>query len=210
MTRRQSVALLAAGCILAIAASSILSEPLHMVECYSWGKETNGLRVAVATVKSEYKNNEEELLEPPKDGNNIEFRVALQNVGDKDFVLNLGTMLINGSQYSSAITLSITGSNGVTKVLCDNDDRRPGVIGRRDPFVVPLPAGCTYILRINFENYWFSPGDSSLQKGEYQVKAELDGKAVTLRSANGDMKGLSLMPYWTGKVTSGTMRFTVE
>lgn len=183
-----------------------------MVEHYDWGTTTNGLRLAVATVKSEYRNHEEELSDLPGKHDDIEFRVALQNVGDKDLVLDLGSMIGNGPHqcYSTMVTLSFTDSSGVTNVLKDNCGRRPGVAGRMDHFVAPLPIGCTYILKVSFDNYWFSATNSSLKPGEYQVKAMFEGKAVTRESVNTGMEGLKLLRYWTGKAESGTIQLKVE
>jgi len=88
-----------------------------------------------------------------------------------------------------------------------------GVAGRIDPMVVPLPANATFTLRADLDGY-SAPADNvwtlNLKPGQYSLHAEYSGVGVPLRAANGDMKGLSLVPYWTGAVVSDTVTFDVR
>ena len=76
-------------------------------------------------------------------------------------------------------------------------------MGRMDPMVVPLPAGATFTVAIDLEDY-VAPKEKiwnlDLTPGRYTLSAEY---------ANLDMQGISLMPYWTGTVNSKTLPFTL-
>jgi len=142
---------------------AMLDEPAN----YAWGEKLNGLRIGISQVK------------PYQQNDKTWFNVALQNVGKKDLVLNLGIMLANGKeQYSTAVKLIFTDPNGKSYEFHNKIGRHPGIAGRIDPFVVPLAVGCTYVLR---------------------------GKAAGF--INLDMEGISLMPYWTGTIKSKELLF---
>jgi hypothetical protein len=108
----------------------------------SWGEAVGGLRVGIAPVS------------PggwPSRG--AEITIALQNVGDKDFVLNLGRMMANGKvMFQEAIQLTLTDEKNQTRELQFFDRRYPGVGGRLDDFTVALRSGSTYVLRTSLDN----------------------------------------------------------
>lgn len=169
---------------------AMLDEPAN----YEWGEKLNGLRIGISQVK------------PYQQNDKAWFNVALQNVGKKDLMLNLGTMLANGKeQYSTAVKLIFTDPNGKSYEFHNNIGRHPGIAGRVDPFVVPLAVGCTYALKVDFDNYWFVPVGASLPKGQYRITAIFDGK--TADYINLDMEGIALMPYWTGTIKSKELPF---
>ena len=168
---------------------------LPVAHC-AWGEELNGLRIGISQVKRPEQN----------DHCKPQFSLALQNVGKKALVLNLGIMLANGKeQYSTAVKLIFTGPNGKNYEFHNNIGRHPGIAGRVDPFVVPLAVGCTYILKVDFDNYWFVPVGASLPKGQYRITAVFDGK--TADYINLDVEGMALMPYWTGTIKSKELPF---
>lgn len=163
---------------------------------YAWGEKLDGLRIGISPVKTYQQN----------DNDKTRFNVTLQNVGKKDLVLNLGMMLANGKeQYSTGVKLIFTDPNGKTYEFHNNIGRHPGIAGRVDPFVVPLAVGCTYVLRVDFDNYWLVPVGISLPKGQYHVAAIFESKAVV--HTNLDMEGISLMLYWTGVIKSEELLF---
>jgi len=163
---------------------------------YAWGEKLDGLRIGILPVKPYQQNDNDE----------TRFNVTLQNVGKKDLVLNLGMMLANGKyQYATAVKLIFTDHNGKSYEFHNNLGSHPGIAGRVDPFVVPLGVGCTYVLRVDFDNFWFVPVGISLPKGQYRVAAIFEGKAVD--HTNLDMEGISLMPYWTGTIKSKELLF---
>jgi hypothetical protein len=139
------------------------------------------------------------------------FRVKLHNAGDRALILNLGMMLANGKkQYADAIHLLLTDAHGKTLPL---ELTGPAyVAGRIDPFVVPLPEGATLTLPIDLEDY-SSPRQHifklSFAPGQYTLSAEYTGAGVSQQTANLDMKGISLMPYWIGTVKSNVLPFTI-
>ena len=140
------------------------------------------------------------------------FRMELQNVGDHDLVLNLGFMLANGSkQYPDAIVLTIIDPQGKARQF---DLIGPaGVAGRMDPLILPLPAGSTFSLPVDLEKYWAAASkefEYKFQRGTYSLEGRFSGKAVSPQEANLDVKGIALMPYWTGTVTSNRLQFEVN
>lgn len=139
------------------------------------------------------------------------FRAELRNAGAQALVLNLGIMLGNGkTQYADRIHLLLTGSDGKRLHL---DMLGPAMVnGRVDPMVVPLPPGATFTLPIDLRNY-IAPrekvGDLALDPGHYTLTAEYEGVGVSQASANLDMKGIALMPYWIGDLDSPALPFTL-
>lgn len=72
-----------------------------------------------------------------------EFSVALENTGDSDFVVNLGSMLANGKvMLPTEIRFVLTDPAGRTQEL---EFATSPVAGRIDPFIVPLRKGSSYV-----------------------------------------------------------------
>ena len=185
--------------VLVICSTAILSEgaitgPFAQ---FAWGEKLDGLRIVISQVNQQKENN----YDKPR------FNIALQNIGKKDLVLNLGIMLANGKeQYSTAVTLIFTDPNGKSCEFHNNIGRHPGIAGRVDPFIVPLAVGCTYILRADFDNYWsVSPAGLpvSLPKGRYTVVAVFNGKAATFKQTGVYTQDL----YWNGTIKSKEIIF---
>jgi hypothetical protein len=140
------------------------------------------------------------------------FRVELQNAGEDDLILNLGLTLANGrKQYPKDIILIITDSQGKARRF---DLRGPAyVAGRMDPLIVPLPVGSTFSIAVDLDKYWAAASkefEYKLKPGTYFLEAQLSGRGLTQQEANLDVKGLALMPYWTGSITSNRLRFEVS
>ena len=138
--------------------------------------------------------------------------LELRNTGPKDAVLNLGAMLANGArQYPSAISLTLTDASGKVHqgVLAE-----PVIVaGRLDPFIVPLPHGASLILPLDLTKYvLYTSGQIEELRPDptkpYMVRAQFTGKGVSQAEANLDVKGLALMPYWTGIALSNTVATT--
>jgi hypothetical protein len=136
---------------------------------------------------------------------------SLVNTGPQALVLNLGMMLGNGKgQFPNLIEFQLTTPEGE---LLNLTPRLGGIAGRIDPMIVPMPSGATYSLRIDFSEFWAPPNrtwTSVLPAGAYTLTAQYTGRGVPFRTANLDMKGVALMPYWTGTVKSNTLRFTIK
>jgi hypothetical protein len=140
------------------------------------------------------------------------FRVELRNVGDHDLILNLGFTLANGrKQYPDAIVLTIIDVHGKARQF---DLIGPAAVaGRVDPLIVPLPTGSTFSLPIDLGKYWSAASkefEYKFQLGSYSLEAQFRGKAVSPEEANLDVKGIALMPYWTGTVSSNQVEFEVN
>ena len=140
------------------------------------------------------------------------FRVELQNVGDDDLILNLGFMLANGrKQYPDAIILTIIDPQGKARQF--DLIGHAGVAGRMDPLILPLPAGSIFSLRVDLDNYRAAASkefEYKFQRGTHSLEVQFSGKAVSSQEANLDVKGIALMPYWTGTVTSNRLQFEVN
>jgi hypothetical protein len=140
------------------------------------------------------------------------FRMELQNIGKRDLVLNLGITLSNGSkQYPDALVLMIIDPQGKARQF---DLIGPAVVaGRLDPLILPLPIGSTFSLPVDLGKYCAAQSkefEYKFQRGTYSIQARFTGKAVTQQEANLDVKGIALMPYWTGTVTSNQLPFDVS
>ena len=140
------------------------------------------------------------------------FRIELQNMGKRDLVLNLGITLSNGSkQYPDALVLMIIDPQGKARQF---DLIGPAAVaGRLDPLILSLPIGCAFSLPVDLGKYWAAPSkefEYKFQRGTYSIQARFTGKAVSQQEANLDVKGIALMPYWTGTVTSNQLPFDVS
>jgi hypothetical protein len=134
--------------------------------------------------------------------------VALENVGKTDLNVKLGFSLANGkSHHPVALRLLVSGKENKPRTL--RWAALPGVAGRVDPYIVPLPAGCRYSLRCRFEQYADSDTGQriDLSAQNHRVAAELVGEAVT--EANLDVQGLKLVRCWRGIVRSNEVRLPI-
>ena len=199
--------LIALGAILSLTAGLHLSalraetssaQPPRTNDEVAWGEAVEGVQMSLQPTKAIYKAEE-----------TPEFRVALRNVGNADLTLNLGIMLANGKkQYPTAIRLLITDGSGKKRELRLMGP--PGVAGRMDDFIVSLPAGSTYGLRVGLKDYWCPDTKEfsiELDDGQYGIAAMYEGKGA--QAVNLDMEGVRLMDFWTGKVTSRTATFRI-
>lgn len=140
------------------------------------------------------------------------FRVELRNTAQKDLVLDLGIMLANGNtQYPNAVILFLTDAQEKSRRL---DLREPAFIaGRVDPLVLPIPRGATFSLPVDLDKYWAAQSkefDYKLSPGIYSLEAQFVGRSISQQEANLDVKGIALMPYWTGIAVSNRLRFEVS
>ncbi len=145
----------------------------------------------------------------PHNGNLPTFEVELSNSANHDLVLNLGMMLANGHrQFADAIHLSLRDVDNKSEEL---DLMGPPIIaGRMDAFVVPLPRGARITLPVNLADYWAPKQkifEIKLGPGRHWLSAEYRG--TTTKMVNLDMKGIALMPYWIGQVSSREISFVV-
>ncbi len=115
-----------------------------------------------------------------------------------------------GELYPDRIRLQLTLPGG--KLLHLEIILPTGIIGRSDPMVVPLPAGASYSLQFSLDQYC-APKEEvwrlDLPTGSYSIVAEYTGVTVPRQSANSDVQGISLFPYWTDTVRSDVLKFEV-
>jgi hypothetical protein len=78
--------------------------------------------------------------------------------------------------------------------------------------VVPIPVRAGFALHVDLRDY-FAPKEKvwnlNLSPGQYTLRAEYTGAGVSQLGANLDMKGIALMPYWTGSARSNSLLFTL-
>jgi hypothetical protein len=133
--------------------------------------------------------------------------VALQNIGNTDFVVNLGFMLANGKvMFPEAVRLSLTDPAGDTRELQFFDRRYPAIAGRLDDFTVALRAGAAYEFPVSLDQY-VSPL-VKLGPGRHRIQARFQGRAATI--VNLDMPGIALTNFWKGTAESNTVEFEVS
>lgn len=137
--------------------------------------------------------------------------VSFRNAGGNDVVLNLGHMLANGRvMFPDAVRVMLTGPSEAACELTYFDRRYPGIRGRVDDFVVALPAGAGYTLRITSDRLWCAAAREPrtiLGPGDYRVVARFEGKGAVW--TNLDMKGVALLAFWKGTIESGQAAFEI-
>ena len=166
----------------------------------TWGEVVSGLQMTIHLDQAEGVQSK-----APK------FRVEMRNVGESDLILNLGIMLANGKkQYPNAVVLTLTDAQGKSRRL---DLREPAAVaGRLDPLVLPIPVCAAFSIPVNLDKYWAATSkefDYKLKPGNYWLEGQFTGKGVSQQEANLDVKGIALMPYWMGTVTSNHLQFEV-
>ena len=185
------------GIALVIASPRGSSVETMLSAAQAWGASTNGLRAAISTVAS-----------GSLSSTGAEFDVAFENTGSADFVLNLGWMLANGkAMFPTRVGLVHTDPAGRTR---DLEFPTPRVAGRVDDFIVALPKGATYRLRLSLNQYW-SPATKDFQlklaDGKHHIAARFEGQGAS--AVNLDMRGVALLNFWTGKIQSDVVEFEV-
>jgi hypothetical protein len=160
----------------------------------AWGPSVQGLRTSISVRH----------VNPSPAG--AEFSVALENTGDADFVVNLGSMLGNGKvMLPTAVRLVLTNSAGRIQEL---EFKTPPVAGRVDPFIVSLRSGSIYILRTSLNQYIIPATnnfDVKLASGRNRIAARFEGRGV--EQTNSDMTGVALLNFWKGTAQSNTVEF---
>lgn len=164
-----------------------------------WGTPVYGLRMALFPIR---------ITETSR--NEAQFYIALNNTGENDIILNLGTMLANGKvQHPESISLLAVDNQGTKRELPFFDKRYALIAGRIDDFIVPLPAGGIYTLRLSLDRFvCHDTNDLKLPNGKYQIMAVFKGTDV--KTHNMDMRGVPLMNFWKGTLTSNTIKFDIS
>lgn len=142
-------------------------------------------------------------LQPTAKGS-YTFRVTFENVGENDFVLNLGSMLGNGKvQRPEAVHLILTDAKGAKQELRFAGS---GVAGRMDDYALPLRAGSSYSIKLDLADFW-SPETKEhqvkLSPGQQTLQAKLTGNGA--KYLNGDTEGLKHLNFWQGQLLSNVV-----
>ncbi len=136
----------------------------------------------------------------PESSGALRLHVTMENMGQEDILLNLGTMLGNGRiQRPDAIRLLLVDGTGDRRELHYADPDVPGVAGRIDDYAVPLRAGSTHSIALELRDFWCPTTKEhaiDLPPGTYEVRAQFTG---TGSQHDG---GIPSLPYWTGTLES--------
>jgi hypothetical protein len=162
-----------------------------------WGAPNEGLRMAISSLATRNARPEER-----------QFHVAIDNIGDRDVMINLGDMVAN-EMSPQLVRLVLTDPQGATREL-RWFDRRGGAPGRADDFLVALRAGSVYLLRLSLDRY-YSPATREyklkLARGQYRIEARFDGQGA--RFLNSDTPGIAHFNFWKGMLRSNSLAFQV-
>jgi hypothetical protein len=203
MERRRPFMRILSGFVLVVAitlgmvqrVSSQSSPPATRV----WGPSSDGLRISISTTSAT----------PPS--TSPEFLISIQNISNRDFVVNLGFMLANGKvMFPEAIRLSLTDPAGTTRELRFFDRRYPAIAGHLDDFTVALRAGAAYEFPVSLDQYWSESTNEfgmKLGAGRYRIQAQFEGRGAA--NLNLD-PGIGLMNFWKGTAQSNTLEFEVS
>jgi hypothetical protein len=136
------------------------------------------------------------------------FEVQLQNVGDHDFVLNLGMMLDNATkQYLDQVRLSLTDTSSGKVIHLELRESSGIAGGMAAPLNVPLAVGARFIFPVNLGNYVsLQPniGMFSLTPGTYRLRAEYSEVDIHSKRDN-----TMLFPFWGGSIRSPEVTFKI-
>jgi hypothetical protein len=154
-----------------------------------WGPAVNGLRMAVALVKP-----------GPVPTQNAQVDVMFQNVGDTEFVLELGVRDVSTRSFYP-VRLNLTDPRGSSVELRFKDGEHPVVSGRVDDLTVSVPAGATHVLRLNLEQY-----GAALSGGRYRIASQFEGVGPQLLHSQPPTIG---QRFWIGTLQSAPLDFDV-
>jgi hypothetical protein len=142
-----------------------------------------------------------------------QFRVAIENAGERNAVLNIGLMMANGKVLlPTALFLTITDSQKVGRELSFISPSSPAgplirLSGKVDEYVVRLGPGGRYTMAVDLSHYWAAATKEfplRLSTGEHTVVARLVARRA--QYSKGDM---AARKFWTGTVQSNELTFHV-
>jgi len=165
-----------------------------------WGPVTGGLSIGVSIGFAEGQSNRAPL------------EISLKNNFEKDFVVNLGTMLANGKvMFPEAVRLIVVDPMGTSRELHFFDRRYPAIAGYVDDFIVALRGGATYTFTVWTDQYW-SPATKEIPlkwvRGVHRISARFDGRGAS--HVNGDMSGVKFLNFWIGSTNSGAVQLVAR
>lgn len=149
----------------------------------TWGEPAGGLQVGILSLPAS--ENEK---------SNPQFFIAFKNAGPKDLMLNLGTMEANESKYYlTRVGLVVSDSQGRDQALEYQVPKGFKKKFRKD-YLVPLPAGSKYMIRVGL-NQFGVPGNSlKLAPGKYKLMVDyrpisgLGGQPAPVQSKTIELK----------------------
>lgn len=165
-----------------------VKEPVEKVAHHEEYEESvNGLKLSIRSLKAVYEENDE-----------IIFLITFENVGEKDFVLNLGEMLGNGTQIPSKLKFSLTDEDG-NKTDFTYHGRVAGVSGSLDFFGIPLKTGTQHTLKISIKDFTYNP----IPDGIYKMTCLYKGSQTEFRNP-------TFVKFWEGNIVSDEIELKIN
>jgi len=141
----------------------------------------------------------------------VGLRVTLRNVGLTDTAVVLGLSIGNGNRYlANSLALDVKlDENAVVEKFEYSDPSVPGVAGRVDPWIVPLPAASEYSLTRPLSHFW-SNGKRLAGSGKpIDIRVNLNARAEQ-RGFGKDMAGVALVNVLVGEFKTAWLRVPTE
>jgi hypothetical protein len=134
-------------------------------------------------------------------GPELALRLTIENGGQAPVPVVLGGILGYHKKYLPGSIRLVVRRNGSPERLLDYvDPTTPGVAGRVDPWLVPLPAGASYTIVLPARHF-VSPGAHVPERFASPARVQ-----VSLRTSgiepNVDTEGLQFVKPWIGTLTS--------
>jgi hypothetical protein len=185
-------------CAVALAPHGVVAHQSRTFVATDWGAASAGLRMSISPA----------LTAGGRTGQPA-FYIAIENVGDSDVILNLGTMISNGKvMFPEAVRLQLSDSQGRSRELHYFHRRYPGIAGRVDDFIVALRTASVHVLRVSLDTYSGMNGFvPELERGRYRIEARFDAQGA--RSLNLDTEGIGLFNFWKGTLRSNIHVFDI-
>ncbi len=142
-----------------------------------------------------------------------EIVVCIQNESKEELaILNLGSIITNGKiAYFSTLGMRAIDAQGSIHTL---QYALPVAMisGRRDPMIIPLLGGSTYVARFDLARFIEDATGkpfSSLPPGAYKIVISLEAAPVSKNEVNGDTS-LTLLKYWIGNIQTGELAISIN
>jgi hypothetical protein len=132
----------------------------------------------------------------------VELQMSLRNTGTRDTAVTLGMDLANGHRYfPDRLTMDVkTSGFGTIREFEYWDPSLPGIAGRVDPWVVPLPHSSEFSITRPLGHFWLNGASLAELSRPFQVRLRLKAQAPI--NSNLDMAGIAPLNYFSGDLES--------
>lgn len=143
--------------------------------------------------------------------NAVTLRLTLRNVGPVDTALVLGNSVGNGYRYlADSLTLDVKEPDSATAERFQYfDPSVPGVAGRLDPWIVPLPTASLLSLERPLAHFWAHGKPLSLGENPVDIRVNLSARGDR-RVADQEVAGVALVHVFVGDLATEWVRVPTE